>query len=84
MNIRGFLKWQFAGTFSSPSFYGFCMIVLGFLALMLGLAMPWPVVLSVLGFVIVIVDAIRAWMRFSYAIYQSEQRLIVKELERRQ
>jgi len=41
------------------------------------------VVLSVLGFVIVIVDSIRAWMRFSYAIYQSEQRLIVQELKRK-
>ena len=41
------------------------------------------VVLFVLGFVIVIVDSVRAWMRFSYAIYQSEQRLIVQELKRK-
>jgi hypothetical protein len=83
MNLRGYLKWQFEGTLSSPCFYGFSLTVLGAMALFGGCPAPWPMILTAGGLTIVVVDAIRAWMRFSYAIYESEQRQIVKELERK-
>lgn len=84
MNMRGFLRWQFEGTLSSPSFYGFSLTILGLAALFLGCPAPWPAVMSIGGFAVVMIDAARSWVRFSYSIYESEQRRILRELERKQ
>lgn len=84
MNIRGFLRWQFEGTLSNPSFYGFGLTVLGLIAMIGGCPAPWPTVMIVLGLAIVFVDAARSWFRFSYSIYEMEQKQIMRDLERKQ
>lgn len=81
MNIRGFLRWQFEGTLRSPTFYGF---VLGVLGLILGaLAVSYASWLLILGVVIVFVDTVRWYLRFSYSIYDMERRQVERELKRK-
>lgn len=82
MDIRGFLRWQFAGTLSTPSFYGF---VLGILGLILSASgVPHAGWIFILGMVIVFVDAVRWYFRFSYSIYNMERRQIERELARKE
>ena len=83
MNIRGYLRWQFAGILTNVYFYGFVLMVMGMVATVMGCPAPWPQVLLVLGIVITIVTAARFWFRLSYEIYESEKRQIVCELERK-
>ena len=83
MNIRGYLRWQFEGTLSSPCFYGFCLTILGVVALFGGCPAPWPMIMSLTGLAIVLIDSARAWFRFSYSIYQLEQQRIQNELSRK-
>jgi hypothetical protein len=84
MNVRGYLRWQFAGSLSSPSFWGFSIIMLGILALFAGCPTPWPQIMVGAGFFAVIADAARSWFRFSYSLYELERRSIERELERKQ
>jgi hypothetical protein len=83
MNIRGFLKWQFAGILTNIYFHGFVLMVAGMVAMIMGCPAPWPQILLILGIVITIGSAMRSWFRLSYEIYESEQRQIVRELERK-
>ena len=83
MNILGFLRWQFAGLLTNVYFYGFLLMVLGMVATVMDYSAPWPQVLLVLGIVTTIGTAARFWFRLSYEIYESEQRQIIKELERK-
>jgi hypothetical protein len=83
MNIRGFLKWQFAGIFTSVYFYGFVLMVVGMLATISGLSAPWPQILLIGGILVTIGWSAHTWFRLSYDLYQSEQRQIVRELERK-
>jgi hypothetical protein len=84
MNIQGYLRWQFQGSLSSPSFYGFALTLLALVAMTTGCPMPWPAVMSITGLVLVLGDAVRSWFRFSYSIYEMEQKQILRELERKQ
>lgn len=84
MNIRGFLRWQFEGSLSSPSFYGFVLNILGLVAMLAGCPMPWPGVMSVVGLVLIFGDAAYSWFRFSYTIYEMQQRQVIRELERKE
>lgn len=84
MNMRGFLRWQFEGTLSSPSFYGFALTILALVALAAGCPKPWPMIMAILGGAIVVIDAARAWFRFSYTLYDLEQKQIERELKGRQ
>jgi hypothetical protein len=83
MNIRGFLRWQFAGILSNVYFYGFLLMVLGMVATVMDYPAPWPQILLVSGIVTTIGSAARFWFRLSYEIYESEQRQIVQELKRK-
>ena len=83
MNIRGFLQWQFAGILTNVYFYGFMLMALGMVATVMGCPAPWPQVLLILGIVTTIGSAARFWSRLSYEIYESEQRQILRELERK-
>jgi hypothetical protein len=83
MNIRGFLKWQFAGILSNVYFYGFILLVLGMAARIMNCPAPWPQILLIAGIITVLGTAARFWFRLSYEIYESEQRQIVRELERK-
>jgi hypothetical protein len=83
MNIRGYLRWQFEGTLSSPCFYGFCLTMLGAIALFFGCPAPWPMITSLTGLAIVVIDSARSWIRFSYSIYDLEQKQIERELKRK-
>ena len=83
MNIRGYLRWQFEGTLTSPGFYGFVLTVLGPVMLIGGCPAPWPMIVSIIGLIIVFADAARSWFRFSYSIYQLEQDKIERELKRK-
>jgi hypothetical protein len=84
MNIRGYLRWQFEGSLSSPSFYGFVLNIIGLVALLTGCPMPWPAVISMTGLVLIIGDAVRSWFRFSYSIYEMQQKQLIRELERKE
>jgi hypothetical protein len=44
---------------------------------------PWPQILLIAGIITVLGTAARFWFRLSYEIYESEQRQIVRELERK-
>jgi hypothetical protein len=83
MNIRGFLQWQFAGILSNVYFYGFVLMVAGMAARIMGCPAPWPQILLIAGIITVLGTAARFWFRLSYEIYESEQRQIVRELERK-
>ena len=83
MNILGFLRWQFAGLLTNVYFYGFLLMGLGMVATVMDYPAPWPQILLVLGIVTTIGSAARFWFRLSYDIYESEQRQIVRELERK-
>lgn len=81
MNIRGFLRWQFDGSLRNLSFYGF---MLGFLAAVLAsLGIPYAGWIFISGAVLILVDAGCSWFRFSYRIYEMEQREIVESLGRK-
>lgn len=84
MNIRGFLRWQFEGTLSNPSFYGFMLIVLGFIASVGGCPAPWPAVLFVSGGAVALIDFALSWFRFSYRIYELQQDQLMRELSRKE
>ncbi len=84
MNIRGYLRWQFAGSLSSPTFYAFMLIALGAVAALGGCPAPWPSILMVSGVALTIIDAGRAWFRFSYGIYEMERKQIIRDLERKE
>jgi len=83
MNILGFLRWQFAGILTNVYFYGFLLMVVGMVATVMDYPAPWPQILLVLGIVITIGTAARFWFQLSYEIYESEQRQILRELERK-
>jgi hypothetical protein len=83
MNIRGYLRWQFEGTLTSPCFYGFILTLLGLVMLAVGCPAPWPMIISGIGFAIVMLDAARSWVRISYSIYDLEQKQIERELKRK-
>ena len=83
MNILGFLRWQFDGILTNIYFYGFLLLVLGMVAQILGCAAPWPQILLIAGMITILGTAARFWFRLSYEIYESEQRQILRELERK-
>jgi len=83
MNIRGYLRWQFEGTLTSPSFYGFSLTMLAVVALIAGCPSPWPQILTAVGLIVVLGDAARAWFRFSYSIYEMEKQNTERELKRK-
>ena len=83
MNIRGYLRWQFEGTLTSPSFYGFSLCVLAVVALIAGCPLPWPQIMTAVGLITVFVDAARSWFRFSYSIYEMERQNTERELKRK-
>jgi hypothetical protein len=84
MNIRGFLRWQFEGTLTSPCFYGFALTLLACVAVIGGCPAPWPMTMAVTGLAVIVIDTARAWFRFSYSLYQLEQQNIQRELQRKQ
>ena len=84
MNIRGYLRWQFEGSLSSPSFYGFVLNFVGLVALLTGCTMPWPAVICMTGLVLLLGDAVHSWFRFSYSIYEMQQKQLMRELERKE
>ena len=84
MNIRGFLRWQFEGTLSNPSFYGFMLIVMGFVAFVGGCPAPWPTVLFVSGVAVALIDIAASWFRLSYKIYELQQDRIMREITRKE
>lgn len=81
MNIKGFLRWQFSGSLKNPSFYGMLLGFLGLAMLIGGCPMPWPGVVSMLALVIIMIDVVSSWFRFSYRIYEMEQRQLVDKLK---
>lgn len=83
MKIQGYLRWQFAGSLSSPSFWGFVMLCLATVAVLGGCPAPWPAIMAAIGFLIIMADAARSWFRFSYSIYEMEQKSIERELKRK-
>ena len=83
MNILGFLRWQFAGILTNIYFYGFLLLVLGMVATVMGCPAPWPQILLIAGMITILGTAARFWFRLSYEIYESEQRQILRELERK-
>ena len=83
MNMRGYIRWQFEGTLTSPSFYGFSLTILALMALVAGCPAPWPQIMCITGFAVVMADVARCWFKFSYSIYENEQRQIMRELERK-
>lgn len=83
MNVRGYLRWKFAGSLTSPTFYGLILLVLGLAAYATGCPNPWPLVLIWSGAALNVIDAIWSWLRFSYSVYEMEQRQIVRNLEQK-
>jgi hypothetical protein len=81
MDILGFIKWQFQGSLTSMSFWGFVCLTMGTIMLLLGQSTTWIMSLSGLGAVLVILDAGISWFRFSYSIYEIRQRDNQRELE---
>lgn len=84
MNIRGYLKWQFEGTWRSMSFYAFVIILVAVAALFGGCPMPWPAVIMLTGLSLLTWDTARSWFRFSYRLYELERDSIQRELQRQE
>ena len=82
MDISGFIKWQFQGSLTSMSFWGFVCLAMATIMLLLGQSVSWIMTLAGLGIVLVILDTTISWFRFSYSIYEMRQRDIRRESER--
>jgi hypothetical protein len=82
MDILGFIKWQFRGSLTSMSFWGFVGLAMATIMLVLGQSVSWIMTLAGLGAVLVILDTTISWFRFSYSIYEMRQRDIRRESER--
>lgn len=82
--IKAFISWQLQGTFKNPSFYGVVISILGAVAAFAGCPAPWPMIMNVGGLIIVMIDLLYSWIKWSYRLYQLEQERIVRELERKQ
>ena len=81
-DLRGFLRWQFAGATRSLSFWGLMVIVAGVIAALGGCPAPWPFYITVTGTTLIVIDAARSWYRFSMSIYRMEQDRIMRELKK--
>lgn len=73
MNYIGFLRWQFRGCFSSPTFLGFLCLAVSTLLMLLAMPQALVMALAVTGAGLVVLDAGISWFRMSYSIYESEQ-----------
>ena len=82
-DMRGFLRWHFAGTLRNASFWGLIVIAVAVIAVVTGCPNPIPFYMAILGLVIMLVDAVRWYLRFSYRIYEMERNTIMRELERK-
>ena len=82
MNLAGFLRWQFRGCFTSPTFWGF--LALAVATVLMLFAAPTALIMTVAatGAGLVILDAGISWFRFSYSLYEMERRDVQRELER--
>lgn len=83
-SIKGFLSWQLNGNLSNPSFYGVIISVLGLVAALVDCPAPWPMIMNIGGLLIVMVDLIYSWFKWSYHLYRMEQDRIMRELERKE
>ena len=76
-----FIKWQVQGITKSWSCWG---VGLGTLGLLLSLLTSNSVVISqavvAVGVLLILADAVRAWISLSYSMYQREQQQIVQKL----
>ena len=81
--MRGFLRWQFAGTFRNISFWGFSVVVVAAVAAIMGCPRPIPFWIGVSGLIIIFADAVRWYFRFTYRIYEMERKEIERALERK-
>lgn len=84
MNIRGFLKWQFAGWYRDLTLWGAVIAVTGVLSAYLGCPTPVPWVITGIGWALILFDLARSWFRFSYAIYQLQQNELMRKLKEKE
>lgn len=82
-DMRGFLRWQFAGTLRNLSFWGFFVIIVAVIAAFAGCPRPIPFYTAIVGLAIMFVDMARWYFRFTYRLYEMERNSIVRELERK-
>ncbi len=84
MNIREFLKWQFAGWYRDLTLWGGVISAVAVLAMYQGCPKPIPYIVLAVGWALILFDLARAWFRFSYAVYQLQQNEIVRKLKERE
>lgn len=78
-----FMKWQLQGITKSWSFWGFVLGSSGLLLSVLGVeSVLMSQVVVAAGVLLILADAVRAWISLSYSIYQREQQQIVQKLSR--
>ena len=82
-DVRGFLRWQFAGTFRNLTFWGFALSMVGLVAAVLGCPKPIPFWINVTGVIIILADAVRWYFRFTYRLYEMERNGIARALEKK-
>ena len=82
-DIRGFLRWQFAGVIRNPSFWGMTITLLALLAAVTGCPAPIPAVMLITGSVILGVDCGRMIIGAQYRMYKLEQETLVNQLKRK-
>jgi hypothetical protein len=80
MNLAGFLRWQFRGCFASPTFWGFLTLAVATVLMLFAAPLALIMTVAATGAGLIILDAGISWFRFSYSLYESEQRQIERRL----
>lgn len=82
-NKMGFIRWYFKDTVKSLSFWGFMVVILGVVMMLAGCPEPWPFYTAIAGVSLSVIDAVVAWGRYSYTVYEMEQEKIMSELKKK-
>jgi cobalamin biosynthesis protein CobD/CbiB len=83
MNYVGFLRWQFRGCFTSPTFWGFLALAVATVLMLFAAPTALTMTVAATGAGLVILDAGISWFRFSYSIYEMEKRDVERQLQRK-
>ena len=84
MNTIRFLRWHFRGTSTNPSFWGIMISLAAFVALLADCPQPWPIIMSMFGMIMIIMDLLISYFRDSYREWRLEQQQAVDTLKKEQ
>lgn len=85
-NVKGFVRWMFAGCSSwvkNIYFWGMVLIGVSLLAALGGCPAPWPFRIYITGMIMVVAYAVGQVIKLQYQRYQNELERTERELMRK-